>query len=67
MGFLEIEALPLHHLNVVGRLHANSASSRMATARVHPADAARILQGKHATMKPSAGNDSRLCSFSRWQ
>ncbi len=42
-------------------------SSMMATARVQPAEAALILTGKHATMKPEGGNASRLCSFSMWQ
>jgi len=41
--------------------------SKMATARVQPADAPRILCGKHEMMKPSPGSASRLCSFSRWQ
>ena len=40
---------------------------RIATARVHPADAPRIFMGKQATVNPLPGNDSRLCSFSRWQ
>jgi hypothetical protein len=35
----------------------------MATARVQPADAALILQGKHATVNPWLGSTSRLCSF----
>ena len=30
----------------------SSASSKLATARVHPAEAPRIFCGKHATMKP---------------
>ena len=42
-------------------------SSRMATARVQPADAPRIFTGKQHTVKPSPGSASRLCSFSRWQ
>ena len=41
--------------------------SRIATARVQPADAPRILTGKQHTVKPSPGSASRLCSFSRWQ
>ena len=44
-------------------LHA----SMIATARVQPADARSILTGKHDTVKPVAGNCSRLCSFSMWQ
>jgi carboxyl-terminal processing protease len=42
-------------------------ASRIATARVQPAEAALIFTGKHETTKPSAGNCSRLCSFSMWQ
>ncbi len=42
-------------------------SSKIATARVHPAEAPRILCGKQLMKKPSAGTDSRLCSFSMWQ
>lgn len=41
--------------------------SMIATARVQPAEAPRILWGKQETMKPSDGRASRLCSFSRWQ
>jgi len=41
--------------------------SMMATARVQPADAPFILTGKQLTVKPDAGNASRLWSFSRWQ
>ena len=41
--------------------------SRMATARVQPAEARSILTGKHDTMKPVDGSCSRLCSFSIWQ
>lgn len=36
----------------LGCIALSSASSKMATARVHPAEAPRILCGKHATMKP---------------
>ena len=43
------------------------ASSKIATARVQPAEAPRIFTGKQAIMKPSAGSASRLLSFSRWQ
>ena len=39
----------------------------MATARVQPAEAPRILCGKQLMKKPLAGSASRLCSFSRWQ
>ena len=42
-------------------------SSKIATARVQPAEAPRILCGKQEMVKPSAGSASRLCSFSRWQ
>lgn len=42
-------------------------SSKMATARVQPAEAPRILCGKQLTVKPCGGRASRLCSFSRWQ
>jgi len=41
--------------------------SRIATARVQPAEAALIFTGKQAMRKPCAGSCSRLCSFSRWQ
>jgi hypothetical protein len=41
--------------------------SKIATARVQPAEADRTFTGKQTTLKPSAGSDSRLCSFSRWQ
>ena len=40
-------------------------SSMIATARVHPAEARCTFTGKHTTSNPSAGNASRLCSFSR--
>jgi hypothetical protein len=43
------------------------ASSKMATARVHPAEAPRILCGKQLIVKPWPGRASRLCSFSKWQ
>ena len=46
---------------------AISASSKIATARVQPAEAPRILCGKQLMKKPSPGSASRLCSFSRWQ
>ena len=42
-------------------------SSRIATARVKPAEAPLMLNGKQHTEKPVAGSASRLCSFSRWQ
>lgn len=42
-------------------------SSRIATARVNPAEAALILNGKAETMKPVLGNWSRLVIFSIWQ
>ena len=42
-------------------------SSKIATARVQPAEARCTFTGKQATMKPSAGRASRLCSFSMWQ
>ena len=44
-----------------------SASSKMATARVQPAEAPRILCGKQLMKKPVGGSASRLCSFSMWQ
>ena len=40
-------------------------SSRMATARVKPAEAPLMLTGKQHSEKPMAGSASRLCSFSR--
>jgi hypothetical protein len=46
---------------------AISASSKMATARVQPALAPRILCGKQLMKKPLGGSTSRLCSFSMWQ
>jgi len=42
-------------------------SSKIATARVQPAEAPLILWGKQLTVKPLPGSASRLCSFSRWQ
>ena len=60
-----------HHAATGGacsdRIPASSTSSKIATARVHPADAPRILCGKQEITKPSPGSASRLCSFSRWQ
>jgi hypothetical protein len=41
--------------------------SRIATARVQPAEARSIFTGKQDTMKPVDGSCSRLCSFSMWQ
>jgi hypothetical protein len=41
--------------------------SRIAMARVQPADAAWIFTGKQLTEKPFEGSFSRLCSFSMWQ
>lgn len=41
--------------------------SRMATARVKPAEAPLIFTGKQETMKPVAGRLSRFESFSIWQ
>ena len=46
-------------------MNAKSQSGRIATARVQPAEARWIFTGKQTTSKPSAGNCSRLCSFSR--
>ena len=63
-------------LSVVARDHAvdgwktherTPQSSKMATARVQPAEAPRILWGKQLIVKPVGGSASRLCSFSRWQ
>ncbi|MCY1360523.1 hypothetical protein D9M69_471540 [compost metagenome] len=42
-------------------------SSKIATARVQPAEAPRILCGKQLMKKPVGGSTSRLCSFSMWQ
>ena len=50
-----------------GMTRAARQSSKIATARVQPAEAPRILCGKQAMVKPSPGKTSRLCSFSRWQ
>jgi len=44
--------------------HPKHQSSNIATQRVQPAEASRIFTGKHATVKPLAGNASRLWSFS---
>ena len=52
---------------IAGKGLVHGHSSKMATARVQPAEAARIFMGKQAMMKPIAGKTSRLCSFSRWQ
>ena len=41
--------------------------SRIAMARVQPADAAWIFTGKQLIEKPFDGSFSRLCSFSMWQ
>ena len=41
--------------------------SRIATARVQPAEARSIFTGKHDTMNPVEGSCSRLFSFSMWQ
>ena len=41
--------------------------SRIATARVQPADAPRIFTGRQLTVNPAGGSASRLCSFSMWQ
>ncbi len=46
---------------------AHRQPSKIATARVQPADAPRILCGKQLMVKPCGGSASRLCSFSRWQ
>lgn len=43
-----------------------SAQSKMAIARVHPADAALIFMGRQITAKPLEGSRSRLVSFSIW-
>ncbi len=42
-------------------------SSKIATARVQPADAPLILKGKQETVKPVGGSTSRFASFSMWQ
>ncbi len=42
-------------------------ASRIATARVQPAEARSIFTGKQLTMNPAGGRPSRLCSFSMWQ
>ena len=52
---------------VVLRHVDRSYSSKMATARVQPADAPLILTGKQETVNPVAGSSSRLPSFSIWQ
>jgi hypothetical protein len=43
----------------------NRYSGTIATARVHPADARCTFTGKHTISNPSAGNASRLWSFSK--
>lgn len=47
-------------LMVVPAQQCRQRSGRIATARVQPADAARILTGKQETMKPVDGKASRL-------
>ena len=42
-------------------------SSKIATARVQPAEPWCTFTGKQETMKPAGGSASRLCSFSMWQ
>ncbi len=42
-------------------------ASRIATARVQPAEARSIFTGKQLTVNPVGGSASRLCSFSMWQ
>lgn len=46
---------------------ARYVSLRIATARVHPADAACTLTGKQHTSNPVDGSASRLLNFSIWQ
>jgi hypothetical protein len=41
--------------------------SKIATARVQPAEARSIFIGKQATVNPVGGSASRLCNFSMWQ
>lgn len=47
--------------------HLSGHSSKIATARVQPAEPAAIFTGKQATLNPFAGSPSRLCNFSTWQ
>ena len=67
---LALEATgPARHTNRAGHLllFAIPQSSKIATARVNPAEALRILKGKQEIMKPVGGRLSRLASFSMWQ
>src|SRR5450830_1487447 len=50
-----------------GWKEVDQAGSKMATARVQPAEAPRILCGKQLMVKPCGGSASSWCSFSRWQ
>ncbi|MNV96120.1 hypothetical protein D3C71_1910860 [compost metagenome] len=63
---LALRIVTSDHAMDCGQGHADSPSN-IATARVQPADAPRILCGKQLIVKPVAGIDSRLCSFSKWQ
>ena len=47
--------------------HFASGSSRIATARMNPAEAPLILNGKQETWYPLDGSKSRFASFSMWQ
>ena len=57
----------VERVEIEDRRCAHHQSSKIATARVQPADAPLILCGKHEIMNPVEGIASRLCIFSMWQ
>lgn len=63
---LALRVVPCHDTMNARQCHAAS-SVKIATARVQPAEAPRILCGKQLMVNPVGGTASRLCSFSRWQ
>ena len=61
------EARHRHAAMMKNKVGHRAYSSKIATARVHPALAPLILCGKQLIMKPVEGIASRLCIFSMWQ
>jgi hypothetical protein len=51
-------------ISLISNYLAGCGSSKMATTRLQPAEAARIFTGKQLTRNPESGNNSKLCSFS---
>jgi hypothetical protein len=47
-----------------GLAGTRTGSSKIATTRLQPAEAALIFTGKQLTKNPEFGNNSKLCSFS---